>query len=156
MCPYPLQRADVLTPVSGYLVVWIWRGRQGNSTPHPRWTIKRTQADRNYQNLGISGPCSTSTFFRWKALFYRFRFGLTMQKMTRYSCRIGLVNPSALPFTVRRELNSCFMSTHVIPVSSWELSPSLWLELVVMDFVLDNQSSSFTFLLTPTFLKWRI
>ena len=36
------------------------------------------------------------------------------QKMTTYSCRKGLVNPSAVPFTVRRELNSlevisCFM-----------------------------------------------
>ena len=47
---------------------------QGEARKHPRWTIKRTQTDRKSKQhkhqLGITGPCSTSTFFRGKELFY--------------------------------------------------------------------------------------
>ena len=102
-----------------------------------------------------------------KSFFSELGFSLTMQRMTTYSCRISLVNCSAVPFTVRRKLNSfvvisCFMEKTFNTLSSWELCPSLWLELVVLDFALDksyfpsNQFLSFTFLLTFTFLKKNI
>ena len=47
MCSYPLQRADMPVLVRGYLVGRICRVRQGKSTPHPCWMIKRTQTNRN-------------------------------------------------------------------------------------------------------------
>ena len=49
-----------------------------------------------------------------------------MQKVMAYSCRIGLVNPSAVSFTVERELNTFEVISKFIniPVSSWISSPS--------------------------------
>ena len=77
-----------------------------------------------HKHVGITGSCSTSTFFRGKALFL-LRFGLTMQKMTTYS---SLVNPSAVSFTVWRELKEfpASWTKHLIPISSWESSSSQW------------------------------
>ena len=73
------------------------------------------QKSSKQPKLRITGSCSTSTFTQGKELFYtELGFGLIMQKMRTYSCRKGLENPSAVSFTVRRELNSfeiisCFM-----------------------------------------------
>ena len=139
MCSDPLQKADVLTLVGGYLVVRTCRVRQGKSTPHPRWTNKRTQTDGTHlsssKNWGLLVLAPLLHSSEEKNFFNELGFGLTMQKMTTYSCRIGLVNPSALPFTVRRELNSfevisCFMDKTCNTVSSWELGSNwLWWSL---------------------------
>ena len=167
MCPYHLQRADVLALVSGYFVVWTCRVRQGKSTPHHGWTIKRTQTDRNYlsstKNWGLLVLAPLLHSSEEKSFFTEIGLGLTMQKMMTYSCRIGLVNPFVVPFTVRRVLNffeviSCFMDN----TFNTCIELGIWLELVVMDFTLDksylrsNHSLSFTFLLTSTFLKRQI
>ena len=111
-----------------YLVVWTCRVRQGKSTQHPHWTIKKTQTDRNNLSrpkkwgLLVLAPHLHSS--KEKSLFTELGFGLTMQKMTTYSCRIGLVKPSAVPFTVWRELNSfevisCFMDKAFIKYLYW-------------------------------------
>ena len=62
----PLHNSDVLTQVSSYLINRTCRVKQGKSTPHPRWTIKgknRQNSSKQPNELGITGPCSTSTFF---------------------------------------------------------------------------------------------
>ena len=100
-----------------------------------------------------------------KNFFTELGFGLTMKKMTTYCCRKGLVNPSAISFTVWRKLNSfklisCFMDkTCNTSIKAGNCPPPFGLELVEMVFALDksylrsNQSFSFTFLPTFSFLK---
>ena len=67
------------------------------------------------KKLGITGPCSTSIFFSGKEIFYWIKVWTDNAEVTTtYFFRKGLVNHSAVSFTVRRELNSfnvisCFM-----------------------------------------------
>ena len=136
MCFYPLQKADVLTLVSGYLVERTCRVRQGKSTPHPRWTNKRTQTDgtllSSTKTWGLLVLAPLLHSFGEKSFFTELGFGLTMQKMTTYSCRNGLVNPSAVHPSLFGEnwiLSKQFpvsWTKRLIPVSIWELSPSHW------------------------------
>ena len=122
VCSDPLQKAEllILVSASGYLVVWTYRVRQGRSTPHPRWTINRTQSDGTHlsstKKLRITGPCSKLLHsFEEKSFFIELGFGLTMQKMTTYSYRNGLQWTLLLyPSLFGMELNSfkvisCFM-----------------------------------------------
>ena len=139
MCSYPLQRGNVIALFSSYLVNQTCRVRQGKSTPHPCWTIKITQTDRNHlsstKNWGllILAPLLHSSEER--SFFTELGFSLTTQKMTTYSCRIGLVNPLLLYPSLLRDnkcntCNTCYLQR--------------------------NQSLSFPFLHKFTFLKWRI
>ena len=113
VCVYSLRRADVQTLVSGYLVERTCRVRQGNSTPHPCWTIKRTQTDRNYVSSIITGDYWCLLHFYIlprKELFY----WVGVRSDNAEDDDILLQNGLAVPFTVRRELNSfevifCFM-----------------------------------------------
>ena len=140
------------TLVSDYLVVWTRRVREGKSPPHPPWTItknsNRQNSSKQHKQTGDYWSLLHSTFFRGTELF-NWEFGLTMQRMTTYSCRKGLVNPSAVPpvpFTVRRELNSfeaisCFMNITfnncielgIVPlplVSNWLLWILHWAKVI--------------------------
>ena len=91
------------------------RKKSTTSSLNEQKNSDRLKLSKQHKKLGITGPCSTSTFFREKELLYWGRVrSLTMQKMTTYSCRKGLVTLSAVSFIVRRELNSfevisCFM-----------------------------------------------
>ena len=90
------------------------RNKYTTSSLNDQKNSNRQKLSKQHNKLGITGPCSTSTFLREKELFTELGSGLTMQRMTTYSCRKGLVNPSAVSFTVWRELNSfevisCFM-----------------------------------------------
>ena len=67
--------------------------KQSSSKQHTNWEqLVLAQLPHSSQEKG--------------AFFDELGFGLTVQKMTTYSCRIGLVNPSAKFFTVQSELNS--------------------------------------------------
>ena len=135
VCSDPLKRADVLTQVSSYLGDRTGRGRQGKSTPHPCWTTKWTQTDKTHPNrtksweLLVLAPLIHSS--EQKSFFTESGFRWTTQKMTTYSCRIGLVNPSHVSFTVWRKLNSfeiisCFMK------KTFNTCIELWIALLLL------------------------
>ena len=75
----------------------------------------RQKPSKQHKKLVNTGPCSTSTFFRGKELFYWVMvWSDNAEDITIYSSRIGLVKLSAASFTVCRELNSfdiisCFL-----------------------------------------------
>ena len=59
-----------------------------------------------YSNIIISCIYTMNVFLpRKRAFFTELGFGLTIQKMTTFSCDILLVNPSTVSFTVRRDIN---------------------------------------------------
>ena len=74
----------------------------------------RRNSSKQHKNWGLLVLAPLLHSSEEKSFFTELVFGLTMQKMTTYSCGNGLVNPSAESFTVQRELNSfevisCFM-----------------------------------------------
>ena len=63
-----------------------------------------TKLHKNWGLLVLAQLLNSSDEKRFFLL--RYGFGLTMKKMTTYSCRVGWVNLSFVSFTVRRELKS--------------------------------------------------
>ena len=112
----------------------------------------RKKLSKRHKQLGITDPCFTSTFFRGKELFYWARVRSDNAEDDDRLLQNNLGEPlcCTLHCSGRTEFFPVSLTKHVIPVSSWELSPSLWLELVVMDFALNksyflaNQSLSLT------------
>ena len=79
----------------------------------------RQKSSSQHKNWGVLVLAPLLHSSEEKSFFIELGFGLTIQKMTTYSCRIGLVNPSAVSFTVRRELNI------------FEEFPVSWIKLVI-------------------------
>ena len=169
MCSDPLQKADVLTLVSGNLVVWT-KKKYTSSSLNEQKKSNRRNSSKQHKNLGITGPCSTSTFFRGKALFYWVRSDNAEDDDILLQNWLGEPFCCILHCSERTEFFRSKFLFHGqnIYYLYWAVNfpPPIGLELVVMDFALDksylrnNQSLSFTFLLPFTFLngksRWRL
>ena len=95
------------------------RKKYTTSSLNDQMNPNRQKLSEQHKQLGITGPCSTSTFFLGKELFYWVSaqppsLVIKIRSDNAEDNDILLKNRLGVPFTVRRELNSfevisCFM-----------------------------------------------
>ena len=135
------------------------RKKYTTSSLNDQINLNRLKSSKQHKKLGITGPCSTYTFFLGKQLFYWVR----VRSDNAEDDDIILLNSLGEPFCCIlhcSERNEFFRSNFLFH------GQNIRLELVVMDYALDksflgnNQSLSFTFLHSTVYthspFKWRI
>ena len=157
----------MLTLVIGYFLVWTCKLRQGKSTPHPWWFIKRTQIDRTHLSSTKTGDYwSLLHFYILSRKRYFFKIGVRSDNAEDDNIllqkRVGKLFCCILHCSEKTEFFRSNLLFHGQSITNLyqagNCPPPIWLQLVMMDFALNKsylqniQSLSLTFLLPFTFL----